>query len=776
MKSSLFVSIILGLSLGLVSTVGAAQQAPYEHLITDIDARFAGIFDDDNILEAAKNLFWYLATVSLVWTMGFQILRQDIGEALMELLRFMVVTGTLYWLLVNASGFAGGEGFVNRIVESFYELTNRDDTSRSFLSRGDGVAWRALHIYLKVMYETAGGEVSDRILGGLMGVLILIVLTLLAAQFLLALIMAWFLGYGGIFLLGFGGSRWTSQVAINYYKHVVALGTAILALGVIGVASDRVFANLVPTFGQRSDLTFLELGMILSVSLLMLVLGLRVPQLLYTLVTGSSLGMFAGTAGMVGSAIATGGGAALATASGRFPSGGGTSDASGAGGSMNRSGSAMDAVERSAVSAGAMTDPFHVAGGSDPFGAPRGAELKRSAGGSAFGTTGGNDASAMMRPAEQVRRSGTTSNHEGMSEPQAVSRASSEVVADSWHRATVASPSGDITPEGDAARPDYSAEMSAITAARGHDTVRADNAGSGAVNNPDVVDLGNHVDAQLEEAGQRPMSSSSSVSRQIDEASAAVSVLPVVEDDGLQEQASANALPNTRVSKSAQVASGEPVTAITMPGGGTVSTAALPEAGVQTRERGEQRAPHEIDLPGIEPVEAPSHIVSGADAGERLGAIPTANETVAASSASGTAAHASSTAVAPFDTLVPASPSSETGGHESVGGTHDRAPGSVSDAASVVVADRAISGVHSTEAVRSETMASNAGAEIPLADREEGLGESVTLATNAKTRVESSTIDHRRVSEDRAPDELVKERASSEQSEGIASTEDPETP
>ncbi|MGS0066676.1 type IV secretion system protein, partial [Escherichia coli] len=34
---------------------------------------------------------------------------------------------------------------------------------------------------------------------------------------------AWILLYAGVFFLGFGGSRWTSDMAINYYKTVLGL-------------------------------------------------------------------------------------------------------------------------------------------------------------------------------------------------------------------------------------------------------------------------------------------------------------------------------------------------------------------------------------------------------------------------------------------------------------------------------------------------------------------------------------------------------------------------
>ena len=48
---------------------------------------------------------------------------------------------------------------------------------------------------------------------------------LIGINMLLQLCSAWVLAYAGIFFLGFGGSKWTSDMAINYFKTV--LGSAL---------------------------------------------------------------------------------------------------------------------------------------------------------------------------------------------------------------------------------------------------------------------------------------------------------------------------------------------------------------------------------------------------------------------------------------------------------------------------------------------------------------------------------------------------------------------
>ncbi len=100
-------ALVAVLSILIIPTAFAA---PIQ--VRDVAGEVMRLFSEyeinETILQAAKSLFWSLATISLVWTMGMLIVRQDIGEMLMELLRFMVVTGIFYWLLINASTHDGG--------------------------------------------------------------------------------------------------------------------------------------------------------------------------------------------------------------------------------------------------------------------------------------------------------------------------------------------------------------------------------------------------------------------------------------------------------------------------------------------------------------------------------------------------------------------------------------------------------------------------------------------------------------------------------------------
>lgn len=376
-------AIVVVLNFVIVSSA-CADPIDKSAVISEVMERLNANQLDETILEAAKTLFWSLAAISLVWTMGVLIVRQDIGELLMELLRFVIVTGIFYWLLVNASSRQGGEDFVGDIVASFLQMAGGSLSGETVKGHGDGVMSKGLIAYFDVLLNTGDGEDADRVLSGIIAIAILCVCSVMAAQFLLALVMAWILGYAGIFLLGFGGARWTSSIAINYYKHVVAVGAALLVLSLAGAITGTLLEDIGKEGTSRSYIAFASLGMMLGVSILMMIVSVKVPQMIYTLVTGSVVGLYAGSANAAGTAIAAGGSSAYAAAIGRSQGGNGGGPGGSAPGGPAGSGaplrveSVMDAVHRSASIASGMADPFHVNSGADPFGVARAPDVHRS--------------------------------------------------------------------------------------------------------------------------------------------------------------------------------------------------------------------------------------------------------------------------------------------------------------------------------------------------------------------------------------------------------------
>lgn len=235
------------------------------------------------IIKYASWLFWTLAAISLAITFAFMALRRaDFGEVFAELIRFMLVTGFFWWLLINAPVFSTG------IINGLRKLAGEAAGLGSGALAPSGIVDVGFAIFYKAVDNSSVMEPLDSAVGIIAALGILIVLGLIAVNMLLLLASGWVLAYGGIFYLGFGGGRWTSDMAISYYKTVLGLGMQLFAMVLlIGIGKtfiDDYYARM--SAGQ----TLKELGVMLFVAVMLLVLSNKLPPLLAGPATGSDVG------------------------------------------------------------------------------------------------------------------------------------------------------------------------------------------------------------------------------------------------------------------------------------------------------------------------------------------------------------------------------------------------------------------------------------------------------------------------------------------------------
>ncbi|MDG2676300.1 P-type conjugative transfer protein TrbL [Vibrio parahaemolyticus] len=269
------------------------------------------------IVDAATWLFWTLAVISLVWTFGLMAIRQaGLGEFFAEFIRFTVFTGFFWWLLQN------GPNFASDIYDSLRKLAGNATGLGMGLSPS-GIVDIGFEIFMKVVDQSSVWSPADSFAGLAMGVVILVILALIGVNMLLLLCSGWILAYGGVFFLGFGGSRWTSDMAINYYKTVLGVGAQLMSMVFI-VGIGKTFLDDY-YLAMSEGISLKEMGVMLIVAVILLVLTNKVPALIAGVITGASVGgagignmgagAALGAAGMAMAAAATGGAAMGAAAS-----------------------------------------------------------------------------------------------------------------------------------------------------------------------------------------------------------------------------------------------------------------------------------------------------------------------------------------------------------------------------------------------------------------------------------------------------------------------------
>lgn len=322
MRNKIALGGLMMVATVVLSEPAMAQELSSSGVMNDVLKRFhdAAATWGPAIESAASRLFWALVVISMVWTFGMMALRKaDIGGFFAEFIRFTIFTGFFWWLLTNANQ---GMNIAGTIVQSLQTLgaqagglSNSNLGPSSILDLGFDLYNRTV----QATSELGWRQMATALVMELMALAVLFVLALIAVNLLLLLASAWILLYAGVFFLGFGGSRWTSDMAINYYKTVLGLAAQLLAM-VLLVAIGKEFINHYYT--QISEnMASQELAVMLVISVILLFLVNKVPPMIAGLVSGGGIGA-AGGIGNFGAGAAVGaavtaasmatGGAALA--------------------------------------------------------------------------------------------------------------------------------------------------------------------------------------------------------------------------------------------------------------------------------------------------------------------------------------------------------------------------------------------------------------------------------------------------------------------------------
>ena len=277
-----------------------------------------------SIIETvATRLFWALATISMVWTFGMMALRKaDLAEFFAELVRFVIFVGFFWWLLDN------GPKVAMAIIESLMEVGGNasavDGYTRSFSA--SGIVDIGFILFGKTLSEASAWSPVNSIIGIVLGLGILVLTAMIGINMMLLLISAWILAYAGIFLLGFGGARWTSDMAISYFKTVLGIAiqimTMILLIG-IGMSLINEYYG-----AMEADINFSEMAVVLIVTLVIFVLSNKIPTLVAGIITGASVG--GQGIGQFGAGAAMGAAMAAASTAGAAISAGASNVAGGA--------------------------------------------------------------------------------------------------------------------------------------------------------------------------------------------------------------------------------------------------------------------------------------------------------------------------------------------------------------------------------------------------------------------------------------------------------------
>lgn len=274
---------------------------------------------ETTIMDAAKSLFWILATIEVgiaaVW-LALQAASLDSWFA--ELVRRIMFIGFFAFVLTQ------GPTFARAVVDSLFQI-----------GAGGGSASPAevfdagIRVASQMSQQAQFGVFEDNALAIAavlaMGVVV-ICFSLVAAIFVSVMVEMYVGLLAGMIMLGLGGSSFTKDFAVRYLVYAFGVGMKLMALVMIAKIGSEVLMGLANAPTASSD-QFVTTLAIAGISVVVFIIAMYVPNIIQGVVQGASVsgGMeairhggqaasFATGAGFLAAGAATAGFAAAQTA------------------------------------------------------------------------------------------------------------------------------------------------------------------------------------------------------------------------------------------------------------------------------------------------------------------------------------------------------------------------------------------------------------------------------------------------------------------------------
>jgi type IV secretion system protein TrbL len=339
--------IVAGLALLLVAEPALAQTTTNNALDTIVD-KFQGKFTsiEGALMSSALRLFWLLALIEFTYAaLGLVFKQADFGEWAATMVNQILFIGLFAAILIN------GASWGNAIVQSF-----REAGSNASMAAGGGATLKpsdvfdaGLQIATTALSKLDVFEPSQSIAYAIGGIVIIVSFALIAAMMILTLVSAWGIVSMSILFLGFGGSRFTKDVAMKVIMAVFGVGAKLFVMQVIVGIGYSLFQD----WSGDQLVTISDLLVMVGCAVVMLALVKVIPDLVQSMVSGSAFtgggalsavggavagGVAGAAAGVVGAGVAAHGAGKLASEQLATASGQGTAPTSSMGRLMSLAG------------------------------------------------------------------------------------------------------------------------------------------------------------------------------------------------------------------------------------------------------------------------------------------------------------------------------------------------------------------------------------------------------------------------------------------------------
>lgn len=229
----------------------------------------------------ALNLFWLLAVIQLIWTFFPLVMKQaDLSEIAGELVRFILVTGFFFALLVYSVDWA------NAIVESFRKAgAAAAGLGGQSLYPGD-IFWIAIRMGEAIASTKTGWSPSAYVGVTVAALLVTVCFTFISVFLITTLVESYIVINASVLFMGFGGSQWTREYALVMARYAVSVGAKLFVLTlIVGIVYQSSL-----TWANHYDNQLSSMWTMVGLSVLCAYLTKQIPDLIQGLISGTSMG------------------------------------------------------------------------------------------------------------------------------------------------------------------------------------------------------------------------------------------------------------------------------------------------------------------------------------------------------------------------------------------------------------------------------------------------------------------------------------------------------
>ncbi len=264
---------------------------------------------ETTVMEAAKSLFWILATIEIGIAAVWLVLQAaTLDSWFAELVRRIMFVGFFAFVL------AQGPTFAKAVVDSLFQIGAGGGTASPADVFNAGLA-----VATKMSEKIRFGLFEDNALAisaAFAMVIVVVSFSLVAAIFVSVMVEMYIGLLAGMIMLGLGGSSYTKDFAIRYLVYAFSVGMKLMALVMISRIGSEVLIGLAnqPDIGDQFQTALAIAG----IAVVVFIVAIYVPNIMQGVVQGASVsgGMEAIRHGGHAASFATGAGFLAAGAAG----------------------------------------------------------------------------------------------------------------------------------------------------------------------------------------------------------------------------------------------------------------------------------------------------------------------------------------------------------------------------------------------------------------------------------------------------------------------------